>query len=74
MPSSKPSRLTRQRPHRLIDLLLGLLLLIPVVFWLGSVSPLLAAAVFVAVAGLYLASLPRRRRRRAKRDTARSGS
>jgi Flp pilus assembly protein TadB len=70
MPSSKPSRLTRHRPHRLIDLLLGIFLLIPVVFWLGSVSHLLAAAVFVAVAGLYLASFPRRGRRRARRDTS----
>lgn len=70
MPSSRPSRLTRHRPHRLIDLLLGILLLIPIVFWLGSVSPLLAGAVFVAVAGLYLASLPRRGRHRARRDTA----
>lgn len=58
MPSFKLSRLTRHRPHRLIDLLLGLFLLIPVVSWIGSVSPLLAAAVFVTVAGFYLASFP----------------
>lgn len=64
------SRLTRRRPHRLIDLLLGLFLLIPVVFWIGSVSPLLAAAIFVAVAWLYLASLPRRGRGRKRREAA----
>jgi hypothetical protein len=70
MPSSRPSRLTRRRPHRLIDLLLGILLLIPIVFWLGSVSPLLAAVIFVAVAGLYLANLPRNGRGRKRREAA----
>lgn len=64
------SRLTRLRPHRLIDLLLGTFLLIPIVFWIGSVSPLLAAIVFVAVTGFYLASLSRKGRGRARRDAA----
>lgn len=64
------SRLTRHRPHRLIDLLLGLSLLIPAVLWIGSVSLLLATAVFVAVAGLYLAGISRRGRGRERREVA----
>lgn len=68
------SRLTRHRPHRLIDLLLGLFLLIPVMSWIGSLSPLLAAAILVAVAGLYLASISRRGRGRKRREAATSVS
>lgn len=68
------SRLTRHRPHRLIDLLLGGLLLISVVFWVGAVSPLLASAIFVAVAGLYQASISRRDRGRKRREAATSVS
>lgn len=59
-PTSGWSRLTRHRPHQVIDLMLGRLLLVAVVSWVGSLSPLLAATIFVAVAGAYLASLPRR--------------
>jgi hypothetical protein len=64
------SPLTRQRPHRLIDLLLGILLVTPVVFWIGSISTLLAAVIFIAVAGLYLANLSRGGRGRGRRDAA----
>jgi membrane glycosyltransferase len=63
-------QLTRQRHHWLIDLLLGLFVLISVLGWIGSVSPLLAAVVFAVAAWFYLASLPRRGQHRASQNAA----
>lgn len=59
-PTTIWSRLTRHRPQPVIDLVLGVSLLIPIVVWIGSVSPLLAAIVFTVVAGGYLAGLFRK--------------
>lgn len=56
--------LTRQRSHRLIDLMLGAFLLVGVAFWLGSLSPILAVGLVMAVAGFYLAGLARGERER----------
>jgi hypothetical protein len=59
--------LTRHRPHRLIDLLLGAFLLASVAFWIGSLSPVLGIGVVVAVVGTYLAGLAQRERDRTTR-------
>jgi hypothetical protein len=58
---------TKQRPHRLIDLLLGVFLLASVVSWVGSLSPLLAVGIVVVAVGFYLSSLAHRERVQAKR-------
>lgn len=51
------SSLTRHRPHQRIDLLLGACFLVAATAWVGSVSPLFAAVLVVAVVGGYLMTL-----------------
>jgi hypothetical protein len=64
--SNKPARLaslwsalSRPRPHRAVDLALGAFLLVGIALGIASWSPILAVALIVAVAGVYLVSLLR---------------
>jgi hypothetical protein len=73
-PTSWWTPLTRRRPNQLIDLLLGVLLLASVAAWVGSLSPVLAIGIVVAVAGTYLAGHARREGDEAKQVTVSASS
>ena len=67
--ASRWSALTRHRPHQTVDLLLGLILLAGAASWIASVSPALALAVVVVVAGSYLVGLRRQEANRTELAT-----
>ncbi|HET6830756.1 MAG TPA: hypothetical protein VFH44_05335 [Solirubrobacterales bacterium] len=51
------STLTRHRPHRGIDLLLGAIALVGAAAWVASISPVLAALLVIGAIAGYLVSL-----------------
>jgi hypothetical protein len=67
-PSFWSSPLLRQRPNRLIDALLGAIVLAAVAGLIAGISPILAAVVVVAVVGLYLDGRRRQKRSRQARS------
>ena len=65
--------LFRQRPHRLVDLLLGAFALACLAGGLAAISPILALVVVIATVGLYLDTLRREERARKQRSSSRKG-
>lgn len=62
--------LLKRRKSPVVDLLLGLCILVPAAAWAAKVSPVLAAAVFLVPAGVYLAGFLGARRTPESTDAA----